>query len=71
MGAVTKNITGAVSRIDLKGLAGDVAKGVTDGVSAVTDTVGSSVEGAATGTADTVKGAADSAGNALKGLLGN
>ncbi|MCZ4279227.1 hypothetical protein O4H49_00465 [Kiloniella laminariae] len=71
LGAVTKNITGAVGRIDLKGLAGDVAKGVTDGVSAVTDTVGSSVEGAATGTADTVKGAADSAGNALKGLLGN
>ncbi len=74
VGAVTKNITGALGSIDLDGLAKGVTdgvKGVTDGVvngaSSVTDTVGD----AASGAADGVEGAAEGAGNALKGLLGN
>ena len=74
IGAVTKNITGALGSVDLKGLAKGVTdgvQGVTDGVvsgaSAVTDTVGD----AASGATDGLKDAADGAGNALKGLLGD
>ncbi|MEH6630736.1 MAG: hypothetical protein V7776_07915 [Halopseudomonas aestusnigri] len=74
VGAVTKNITGALGSVDLKGLAkgvadgvSGVADGVVSGASTVTDTVGD----AASGATDGVKDAADGAGDALKSLLGN
>ncbi|WP_120496884.1 AsmA family protein [Kiloniella sp. EL199] len=74
LGAVTKNITGALGSVDLKGLAKGVtdgvkgvADGVTGGASAVTDTVSDAASDAGEG----LKDAADGAGDALKGLLGD
>ncbi len=67
LGAVTKNITGALGSVDLKGLAKGVTDGITDGASTVTDTIGDAASGAGEG----LKDAADGAGDALKGLLGD